>query len=589
MIYAKPKDAAKVVLSKSSGLQQKVLAAAHRTAEIVGATLGPGGCPVLIERQETTMPAMVTKDGVTVAKALAYSDPAEHEVMQAMRDAAVRTVTEAGDGTTTATVLAEAILRRTRDYCEANPKVSPQRVVQRLRSAMREMIDPVIDDSVRRADMADPEGQRLLRSVARISANGDEALADAVIGCFDIVGDDGNITIQEQTGPDSKYEVERMEGYPLNVGWEESCIRFFPMFINDQAQQRVYLERPVFVLYHGAITEIQTIVLLMDRIGTAWQDSGFNHNVVICATGFSETVVGELGFNFQNKNTLNVYPLVIPKSALHNSQLHILQDLAALTRGEIFNPVSKPLDSAKLEELGGGVQYFEASRYRSNIVGYDAGPEIENRVQELTAQMDGASILECSLIEERIGKLTGGIARLMVYGSSNGELRERRDRAEDAVMAVRGSLKHGCVPGGGWMLASCHVACQAADDPDQILSSVLAPALREVVYRLYTNAGMNYPEAVDTFKKLADRASNAIPEAYDLLADKWVDCFEAGLLDSAPAVREAIRNAISIAGLLGTLGGIVVFQRDREIDVNEARDAQEFYRTIGVNEADERI
>jgi chaperonin GroEL len=589
MMHAKPKDASKIVLTKYDDLESKVLSAALRTAEIVGATLGPGGCPVLIERQETTMPAMVTKDGVTVARSLAYKDPAEHEVMQAMRDAAVRTVTEAGDGTTTSLVLAEAILRRTRGFCEENPKISPQRVVQRLRNAMQEIIEPAIARAVRKADMADPEGQRLLRAVAKVSANGDEALADAVIKCFDLVGDDGNVTIQEQTGPVSKYEVERLEGYPLNTGYEESCTRFFPMFINDQHQQRVYLERPVFVLYHGAITEIQTLVMLMTRIGKAWQDEAFNHNVVVCATGFSESVVGELGFNFRDGQTLNVYPMVVPKSALHNSQLHILQDLAALTRGEVFDPISKPLDSAKLEQLGGGVQYFEASRYRTNIVGYDAGPEIENRVQELHAQTEGASILERSIIEERIGKLTGGIAKLLVLGSSNGELRERRDRAEDAVMAVRGALRHGCVPGGGWMLARCDADCQAADDADRTLSRVLAPALREVVRRLYRNAGMIEAEAISTYNQLIDHAMDGEPQAYDLLADRWVDCFEAGLLDSTPAVREAIRNAISIAGLLGTLGGIVVFQRDREVDVNEARDAQEFYRTIGVNEADERI
>jgi chaperonin GroEL len=603
MSYHKVKSVAKQVEAKGERLSAKILKTMKLVSDVVGATLGPGGQPVLIERQELNMPNMVTKDGVTVFRSLGFEDSVSHCIMEAARDAAVRTASEAGDGTTTATILAEAIVRLTNEYCARNPRVSPQRVVRRLESLFRYLIEPAIKEMSLKVDMSTEEGKKLLWSVAKISANGDSDLADAVMHCFDIVGDEGNVTIMEISGP-SHYEVEQIKGYPIQMGYEESCAKFYPKFINDPGQQRCYMEKPVFVIYHGRITEIQTVVMLMEKIGLAWQERGYNHNVVLIATGFSESVLGQLALNFAEATTINVFPLLAPQSPLHNGQLSFLQDIAAVTGARIFDPISAPLETAELDELGPSVISFEANRFRSNIIGHADEDLILLRMDELkTQQANAESILDGNILTERIGKLTGGIAKLKVIGASNGELREKRDRAEDAVCAVRGAIKHGCLPGGGWMLLK--LADELLSDGlepnsalDPVISQVLCPALFEPVRRLFSNVGVEDAEAIEILKPITESLKtipfykSISPSAkilvYDALEGLHVDAFEVGILDSTPAVLEAIRNSISIASLLGTLGGAVVFGRDVDLERQEARDTNEWVRNANVNPADER-
>ena len=196
--------------------------------------------------------------------------------------------------------------------------------------------------------------------------------------------------------------------------------------------------------------------------------------------------------------------------------------------------------------------------------------------------------------DERIGILTGGIARIKVFGSSTGELRERRDRVEDAVCAVRGASEHGVLPGGGWMLLK--LASLFFDrglfgrrpkktDVQRILFEILVPSLEEPVYKILSNSGKTRREAERIIKELYLDDS----QVYDAMEMKFVKPFEAGILDSTPAVLEAIRNSLSIASLLGTLGGVVVFPRDSAVERQEARDTASFLRDANTNLADERI
>jgi chaperonin GroEL len=435
----------------------------------------------------------------------------------------------------------------------------------------------------------------MLKNVAKISANGDAELSDAVMECFDLVGDEGNVTIAEVSGP-SHYEVEKVEGYPVTVGYEDSCGKFYPKFINDQQTQRTVLEKPIFLLYHGKITEFQSIVKVLDLVHQNWQANGTPHNVVLVATGFSEQVLSFLAFNFPEATSLNVYPLLVPAFPFANGQLYFLQDLAAITGSKVLDSLSANLEHALPEDLGPGVMSFEATRFRSNIVGKSSSEEgrriqedlILLRVDELQAQLSAAeSQLEHMYLEERIGKLTGGIARLKVIGASNGELKEKRDRAEDAVCGVRGAIKHGSLPGGGWTLL--RIMNELHKQSDLIIDEVLIPALYEPVVTLFTNAGVNEEETAGILKPILERiASGGTPLVYDLLEGIHVDPIEGGVLDSTPAVLEAIRNSISIATLLGTLGGAVVFKRDLALERSEASDTADWTRNATVNEADER-
>lgn len=589
MSYQKVKSVSKNIRVKGASLEKMVLQTMKTISDIVGATLGPGGQPVLIERQEYNLPPMITKDGVTVFRSLGFDDPTAHAIMETARDASIRTASEAGDGTTTATVLAEAIVRHASQFNRLNPKVSPQKIVRRLEQAFSTVIEPLIKSlAIKADDWSTPSGQSLLKSVAKISANGDQALADAVIECFKLVGDDGNVTIAEISGP-SRYEVERIEGYPVQIGYEESCTKFYPKFINDAANQRCSMDAPVFLLYHGRITEIQSLVFILESIGRAWQTDQFPHNVVVVATGFSESVLGHLAVNFAAADTINVFPLLVPQSPLPSGQLNFLEDISAVTGAKILDSLSLPLDQAELEHLGRGCTQFEASRFRSTIIGKSNEDEVILRVDELKHQaMNAASELDRIILQERVGKLTGGIAKLKVIGSSNGELKEKRDRAEDAVCAVRGAIKNGCLPGGGWTLL--RVMNELKKTPDYIVDSVLLPSLFEPVRRLLSNCGLDEEEGQAILLPIIKNIdSNGPVLVYDALENVHVDPVEGGVLDALPAVLEALRNSISNASLLGTLGGTVVFKRDLEVERNEAANASSFERSANmVNEADER-
>jgi chaperonin GroEL len=581
MAYTKIKSVSKVMAPKGPDLAKTTLATMKRIADVVGATLGPGGQPVLIERQEYGLPALITKDGVTVFRSLGFSDPIAHSVMESARDAAVRTVTEAGDGTTTATVLAEAIVRLTSEYCARNPKVSSQRVVRRLQQVFDQKIEPCIRDLA----IKNPD-RKTLKAVAGVSANGDSDLAEKVMECFDLVGDAGNVTLSEQSGPTS-YQVEKIEGFPITIGFEESCGRFSTMFLNDAGNSRCLLDRPLFLCYNGTINDYSLVFAFFSRLAISRQEAGQPlGSVVLIANGFSDSVLGSLAMNFTAADTIRVVPLITPKGMVMNGEFHFLEDVAAITGAQVLDPISSPMDQAQNDVLG-RADSFEMYRFRSTIIGQNDADEILDRVETLQAQLENPlSQLDATLLQERIGKLTGGIAKLKILGSSSGELKERRDRAEDAICAVRGAIKHGVVPGGGWTLL--RVAVELLDLKDPVITEVLVEALQEPLRKLLANIGMDKEEATAVIESIFASAANNNPLVYDGLENKFVDAHEGGILDSLPAVLEAIRSSLSIASLLGTLGGVVVFQRDQELERREASANNEFLRNANINEANER-
>ena len=587
MNYNKVKSVAKRVESNSNRIEKIVLETMESISEIVGSTLGPCGRAVLIERQEVNMPPILTKDGVSVFKSLGFEDPVKHSIMEAARDAASKTAATAGDGTTCCSILAEAIVANINNYCKRNPRVSPQKVIRRLSDVFYNYIEPTITSLSIKADLATDDGKKLLHSVAKISANGDVDLANAVMECYDKVGDEGNVVIMELSGR-SHYEVEKIDGYTIYTGYEDCCGAYFPKFINDAVNQKCVLENPAFIVYHGKITDFPVMTLLLESIGQAWGAGDFKHrNIVLVATGFSDGVLGQLAINFAHPQTLNVYPLLAPLDMLPNSQLHFMKDICAITGAELFDPLNKPLETATLDDLGTGLELFEASRGKSNVIGYANEDLILLRVDELKAYVENAfSDIDQRLLQERIGKLTGGLAKLKVYGSSNGETKEKRDRAEDAVCAVKGAIKHGCLPGGGWALLKLLNGLKDFNDP--VIDQVLAPALGEPITRLFGNCGMNDNDIKEVLAPIQDALLNNVILVYDALDNKHVDPIEGGILDSTPAVLEAIRNSLSIAGLLGTLGGVIVFPRDHQLERQEAIDTNEFMRSGNVNEADLR-
>jgi chaperonin GroEL len=474
--------------------------------------------------------------------------------------------------TTTSTVLANAFVKAVNAFCKANPKQSPQRVIRTIEKTFKTILEPAIIQWSQKVNLE--TGKEQLRAVAKTSANGDSPLADAVIECFDLVGDEGNVTILEFAGP-SRYEVERLEGYGVPTGLEDCCGPFYQKFINDNNTQSCLLDSPIFILYYGQIREVSICANLFEKIVEG--AGGKVPNVVLVTTGFSETVLAHLAVNFSaaNKN-INVYPLVVPLSPIKTGQHDFLSDLSAMTGAKIFDMIQRPLESGSLEDIG-VAQKFEASRFRSNVLiemDRDTEERIFNRVDELNKQLGSVatSELDKQLLRERIGKLTGGIAKLKIFGSSTGEVREKRDRAEDAICAVRGAIKHGTLCAGGYTLY--HLSDIMAGHADVVSREVIAKALIEPVDRLFHNAGFTKEEQDEIVSKYKDN------QIFDLIEGKMVDAYQHGLLDSTPAVLEAVRNSISIATRLGACGGTVAFQRDIAVERQEAKEIREYLRTV---------
>jgi chaperonin GroEL len=603
MEYLKAKSAPKIVLPRGQTLEKKILETMKTISTVVGGTLGPGGHPVLIERPEYGLPPIVTKDGVTVFRALGFQDPVAHSIMEAARDTSVRTADEAGDGTTTAAILAEAFVRLVKTYCQKNPTVPPQQVIREIQRVYTEVLEPEIKKLSIKCNLETRRGHKLLEAVACLSGNGDKDLAKSVMECYDICGDDGNVTLIESSGPFG-YEVEKVEGYPIPMGYEESTQRYYPMFINEPATQRIVLEKPGFILYFGRVNDIQTLLSLLTKLGEAWKGEYLTvHNFVIVATGFSEAVLASLATNMAYPDTIKFVPLAIPLSPVHNGQRLFLDDLAAVTGAKVFDPITAPIgDIEGFEGVGNlkidanqvwqpqGVRAFECSRFRSTIVGFADEDKLATRITEVESMAQLAeSVMDATFMRERLAKLSGGIAKLKVIGSSNGELKERRDRAEDAVCAVRGAIKSGALIGGGWTLA--RLAEILPDTP--VCNEIIAPALSEPIEVLWHNSGVPEDKILEVRNKMLDSVSNLTdyPKTtvvWDAAKSENCVALERGILDSTPAVRDAIKNSIANATLLGTLGGCIVQPRDREIEVKESREAAEFEKWRDYNPANEK-
>lgn len=587
MSVKKVKTPSKMFTSDLDVLKNKVVTTIDKIANIVGSSLGPGGRNTIIESDLPGIPNKNTKDGVSIFRSLGSDDPYEHLIIEQTRDVAIRTVNEAGDGTTTATIISSALIKNLFEFCGKNRKYSPQKVTRIINKYLRDDIIPYIEKN---AIKINHKNKNLLEKVATVSANGDSEMAAAVMEAFEITGfsSSSHVTIQELSGPSGKYEVSKVEGFPINRGYEESIGKFHPAFINDQGHQRCVLDNPLFILFDGKVKDYAQIHSQLLAIGQAWVegDSEYN-NVVIVAHDFSDQVLTQLAFNFSNPGTINVVPLKTPITQIINSQLNFLMDLASFTGAKIYD-MQNPLSEFSDEDWGEGAEKIEIYRFRSTIVGNPDETNIEFRADEIRTQIEQSeSKIEKILLEERVGKLTSGIAQLKIFGSSNGELKEKSDRAEDAVCAVRASINEGVLPGGCRILVN--LGLEFLNKEDKIANDIVAPALFAPFHKLLDNAGYSEDEIEGILTKMIKEPK----KVYDVENAKFGDPKKLGVFDAALAVKQALSNAVSISSVMGTLGGIVCFPRDGQLERQEARDQQNFDRTLDnagnfVNEANER-
>jgi chaperonin GroEL len=375
------------------------------------------------------------------------------------------------------------------------------------------------------------------------------------------------------------------------MGFEESIGKLHTAFINDTANQRCFLEKPLFLLYDGNMNDLMAVLPLMENLGKKYIEEGNSDykNIVIFSHGYSENVLTQLAFNFSNPNTLNVLPMITPMQQFLNSQTHFLHDLAAFTGAKVFG-LKDQVHQATLNDLGKGMETFEAYRFRSTVVGDPDPINVEFRADELKTMMQSAEgAAEKILLEERIGKITNGIAKLTIYGGSNGELKEAHDRCEDAVCAVRSAITYGAVPGGCRLSIDMALKLQQELPDGDPAKEVLLPSLMALPMKLLDNAGYRDGQGEEIIEKLIENGDIL----YDIENELFGKAEELGLFDAAKAVSESLSNAVSIACILGTMGGIVAFPRDPVFERSEAKADSEYMKTVAdptqfVNEANER-
>jgi len=554
MIYEKTK--AKNIIADKDKINEIVSDTISKMAAIVGATLGPGGRPVLIERDG--MAPLVTKDGVTVAKSIGVDKAEANVIVEAAKEICINTAKDAGDGTTTAIVLAEAIAKAGQDFIAKNPKYNPQRVIRELLDLYKEVIVPYLEDIAIEADTKDK-----LTHVATISANGDKTIAGAVVEAVLAAGEDGTVLLEEAQG--NQMRVETIDGYIVTSGLREIG-RLGPLFINDNANQQCKMDMGYVFLYDGSITDLKPLGFVQEAIeGTELYGSP----LIIMAHEFSDIVMDKIASNV--KGGMTICPVKTPRSGMPNSRSMLLRDMAAYTGARVFDPG----DIADITEEDFGT--FESARstmYETFILSDPDSDAVDSRIEELKGLAKTChSDFDRMFVKAAIGKLTGGISTIWVGGASDLEVREKKGRVEDAVEAVRSAIAEGIVPGGCFVHRKLIDLISKHENKKQSWD-IMAEALHAPYRLLLSNCG----EDVEDIRKLLEDQDDKI---FNADTHEIVDPYIAGIIEPAKVARVSIANALSVAGLLTTLGGIVVVPRDSGLENQLALSKQAFKDMMG--------
>ena len=550
MIYEKSK--AKNITADKTKIKEIVHGTIDKMATIVGATLGPGGRPVLIERD--TLSPLITKDGVTVAKSLGVDNAEANIIIDAAKEICLKTAKEAGDGTTTAIVLANSITKHGLNFLDSNPKYNPQRVINELNDLYNSIITPFLKRNAIKA-----KGREDLVHVATISANGDKAIAEAAVDAVLAAGEDGHVLIEEAQG--NQLRVETMDGFIVTSGLKDIGA-VGRLFINDRSLQQVKMDRGLVFLYDGSLNDLKVPGAIQQAIeGTEL----YGLPIMVFAHGFADVVIEAFGKT--TKGGYTVVPVKTPMSGVANSRSSFLLDMSAYSGATVYDPGT--IDNFINTDSVSGFGAFDNAKvgmYESVVQAVSDSDRIDARLAELKHLMEVApSDFDKMHIKAAIGKLTGGISTIWVGGGSELEAREKRDRVEDAVEAVKSAIAEGIVPGG------CAVQLTLAyiinSHPDKKPSwNIMATALTEPFDLLLNNCGENTQDVWPLIEAEYINQKGLPSKVFDANQHMIVDPLEAGIIEPAKVARVTIGNALSVASLLTTLGGIVVAPRNAGLE-----------------------
>ncbi|MDA0257005.1 MAG: chaperonin GroEL [Chloroflexi bacterium] len=500
-------------------------------ADAVKVTLGPRGRNVVLDK--SYLRATFTKDGVTVAREISLANPFHNMGAQLVKQVAVKTNDEAGDGTTTATVLAQAIYQQgLRNITAGANPMALRRGIERGLAAVNAELER----------LATPvESQEMVRQVATIAANSDEEIGELIADVMDKVGRDGVITVEE--GKSVEHEREVVEGLQVDNGWMS------PLFATDQERLETVIEDPYILITDLKLGAIQEIAPLLEKLLPV------SKNLVIFCDSMEAEVLSLLVLN---KMRGSVNPLVVRSPSFGERRKQMSEDLAALTGGVfITEDMGHLLEKVEVAALGRADRIVTTPKTTTIIGGRGTDEQIRARVETLRAQVDSdaITIFDREILQKRIAKLTGGVGIIRVGGSSEIDVRERKFRVDDALNATRAAVDEGVVPGGGVAYLRARVALdpllKELDGDEATGVRILQQALESPLRQIVKNAGGE--PAVVVGQVLAGKGYYG----YDAASGTYGDMFKLGIIDPVKVVRIALNSAVSVSALMLTTEALI--------------------------------
>jgi chaperonin GroEL len=521
-----------------------ILRGVNKLANTVKITLGPKGRNVVLDKKYGS--PTITKDGVTVAKEIELKDAMENMGAQMVREVASKTSDIAGDGTTTATVLAQAIFREGVKTVSAgaNPmalKRGIDKAVERATREIRKRAKPVTED--------------MIAQVGAISANGDETIGKLIAEAMQKVGKDGVITVEESKTIETTLQV--VEGMQFDRGY------LSPYFVTDAETMEAVLENPVILLSDKKISSMRDMLPILEEVAK------LGRSILIIAEDIEGEALATLVVN-KLRGTLGVAAVKAP--GFGDRRKAMLEDIAVLTGAKVItDDLGIKLENVMLEELGNARKVTIGKDTTTIIDGGGNTQDLQARVNTLKSQIDdSASDYDREKLQERLAKLVGGVAIIRVGAATETELKEKKARVEDAMHATRAAVEEGIVPGGGVVLIRAAKALdkfkpfdedEPAGDPDeQIGINIVKRALEEPLRQIVANAGKEGAVIVERVR--SEKNPNI---GYNVVTEEFEDLVAAGVIDPAKVTRSALQNAASIAGLMLTTDVLISeFQEDNK-------------------------
>lgn len=552
LIITEERNMQKKILTKDE-MQNPLKQGMDKLANIVKATLGPGGRTIMIQRQGqaldgTPLSPKLTKDGVSVAEQCADKDESIDVVIQTVKNICKKTNSDAGDGTTTAIVLGQAILEETERVLQNDKSLNPQLVRESLEAASAEIIKDL------KAEAKKVEDVKTISEVATISANGDTDIGKIIGDAFDRVGAEGVITVDE--GMTSGVTLDVVDGYQFNRGAQAR-----EAFFNNKALTQFEAESEqgvAVVVYDGKLNNYTHVIPMILKLADADPKTGQGKKqpppIVIVANEFSRDVIQFLLINKQEKG-LQICCVEGPH--MSHVRTGYYDDLAAYTGGRRLGNGNPSLDAIELTDIG-FVKKAVIDKYKTTFYdGLGGEDRLLDRVDQLKAMKEVAeSPYDAQVLNDRVAALTSGVAKIGVGGATELEIKEKYDRIEDALNAARAAIQEGIIPGGGSTLTRIAERLQQKEDKN-VGELILSKALRAPLNQILSNIGQKL--STSNYKKLIEDPN----VTYDARNKKLVDAFKAGIIDPVKVTRSALENAVSIAGLLSTSGGAIIFTKDK--------------------------